>query len=218
MRCFSLLPFLLQSRRAKLIYLHRRRDTKIVPILVGSISTSKERSFGALLAPYLADPSTLFIISSDFCHWGSRFRYTHYQPPHSSDLGEGKSLTPSSVGSVVPDGDIWKGIEKLDKLGMDTIAFSVSPASDAGGGTNTDRTPSTAHQDFAAYLKATKNSICGRHPIGVLLGALSTLEKDEEWRKSGMRCEWVRYEQSSPVRSLRDSSVSYASAFVAQGV
>lgn len=33
---------------------------------------------GALLAPYLDDPSNLFVISSDFCHWGSRFSYTFY--------------------------------------------------------------------------------------------------------------------------------------------
>jgi hypothetical protein len=37
-----------------------------------------EARYGALLAPYIADPFNLFIISSDFCHWGSRFSYTHY--------------------------------------------------------------------------------------------------------------------------------------------
>lgn len=35
-----------------------------------------EARYGQLLAPYLADPSNLFIISSDFCHWGSRFKFT----------------------------------------------------------------------------------------------------------------------------------------------
>ena len=24
------------------------------------------------------DPSVCFVISSDFCHWGDRFHYTHY--------------------------------------------------------------------------------------------------------------------------------------------
>ena len=24
------------------------------------------------------DPSVCFVISSDFCHWGSRFNFTHY--------------------------------------------------------------------------------------------------------------------------------------------
>ena len=27
---------------------------------------------------YLADPTNLFIISSDFCHWGERFHYQYY--------------------------------------------------------------------------------------------------------------------------------------------
>ncbi|GAA5891600.1 hypothetical protein JCM6882_004525 [Rhodosporidiobolus microsporus] len=188
------------------------RDIQIVPILVGSISTTSEQKYGALLAPYLADPSTFFVISSDFCHWGSRFRYTHYHPPASTTLSDGKSLTSSNFSSAVPDGDVWRGIEKLDKLGMETISFSLSSASDSA-----DKPPSTAHQQFASYLKATKNTICGRHPIGVLLGALSELEKDEQWKSRGMRCEWVRYEQSSQVKKLADSSVSYASAFVAVG-
>ncbi|GAA5837358.1 hypothetical protein JCM11251_004976 [Rhodosporidiobolus azoricus] len=186
------------------------RDIEIVPILVGSISTSSEQKYGALLAPYLADPSTFFVVSSDFCHWGSRFRYTHYHPPSSSNLSDGKSLTSSNFASGVPDGQVWRGIEALDKLGMDTISFSFSSSS-------ADKTPSTAHKQFASYLKATKNTICGRHPIGVLLGALSELEKDDEWKSRGMRCEWVRYEQSSQVNRMADSSVSYASAFVALG-
>ncbi|GAA5822378.1 hypothetical protein JCM3770_002370 [Rhodotorula araucariae] len=197
------------------------RDIKVVPILVGSISTASEKSFGALLAPYLADPATLFVISSDFCHWGSRFRYTHYHPPTSSDPTAGKALTAGNFAQTVPDGEAWRGIERLDKLGMETIAFSLAPSSTRNGGNNPatedDKPPSAAHDQFAAYLKATRNTICGRHPIGVLLGALSALEHDEAWVRSGVRCEWVRYEQSSRVRNVGDSSVSYASAFVAVG-
>lgn len=39
------------------------------------------------------------------------------------------------------------------------------------------RTAADAQREFAAYLKETRNTICGRHPIGVLLGALSALEQ-----------------------------------------
>lgn len=45
---------------------------------MGSLSPEKEALYGRLLAPYMADPQTLFVISSDFCHWGQRFRYTYY--------------------------------------------------------------------------------------------------------------------------------------------
>lgn len=50
----------------------------IVPIMVGSLSVDSEALYGEILAPYLADPQNLFVISSDFCHWGQRFRYTYY--------------------------------------------------------------------------------------------------------------------------------------------
>ncbi len=45
-------------------------EFSIVPVLVGALSESKEQEYGKLLSKYLADPSNLFIISSDFCHWG----------------------------------------------------------------------------------------------------------------------------------------------------
>ena len=204
------------------------RDIKLVPILVGSISTSSEKTFGALLAPYLADPHTLFVISSDFCHWGTRFRYTHYHPPGSDDLAAGSTLTSRNFAEKTAaaggggGGPVWKGIEKLDHLGMEAIAFG------GGGGTQDDdheqkvktakdkKSAAQAHDEFAAYLRQTKNTICGRHPIGVLLGALAALEASQSGPQApSMRCEWVRYEQSSHVEHLSDSSVSYASAFVA---
>uniref|UniRef100_A0A8C5ECC2 Protein MEMO1 n=1 Tax=Gouania willdenowi TaxID=441366 RepID=A0A8C5ECC2_GOUWI len=45
-------------------------EFSIVPVLVGALSESKEQEYGKLLSKYLADPSNLFIVSSDFCHWG----------------------------------------------------------------------------------------------------------------------------------------------------
>lgn len=62
--------------------------------MVGSLAPEVEQMYGEIFAKYLADPQNLFVISSDFCHWGSRFRYTYYE----------KSAGP-----------IWKSIEKLDK-------------------------------------------------------------------------------------------------------
>ena len=46
------------------------------------------------------DPKTLFVISSDFCHWGQRFGYTFYD----------KSK-----------GQIWESTEFLDKKAMEII-------------------------------------------------------------------------------------------------
>jgi AmmeMemoRadiSam system protein B len=41
----------------------------LVPIMVGGTNASKEKEYGRLLAPYVANPENLFIVSSDFCHW-----------------------------------------------------------------------------------------------------------------------------------------------------
>lgn len=45
------------------------KNVKIVPIVVGSISSAQEKTYGALLKPYLEDPQNAFVISTDFCHW-----------------------------------------------------------------------------------------------------------------------------------------------------
>ena len=46
-----------------------KKPIQIVPILVGALNETTERSYGKLLAPYLNDPENLFVVSSDFCHW-----------------------------------------------------------------------------------------------------------------------------------------------------
>ena len=45
---------------------------------MGSTDHQSEKIYGQLFAKYLEREENLFVISSDFCHWGKRFRYTHY--------------------------------------------------------------------------------------------------------------------------------------------
>lgn len=40
------------------------------------MSNQQEEEYSSLFAPFLSDSSCLFVISSDFCHWGKRFNYT----------------------------------------------------------------------------------------------------------------------------------------------
>ncbi|KAJ7487653.1 MEMO1 family [Mycena galericulata] len=175
------------------------QEIALVPIMVGAISKESEAAFGALLAPYLAREDTFCVVSSDFCHWGTRFSYTFYYPaPAPSDA---PAVRLSSAQKPQPTHPIHSSIRRLDHEAMDvlTLPASSSTASSAG----------ETHAAFAEYLARTKNTICGRHPIGVLLGALAALEPE---RKAELK--WVRYEQSSECLSVRDSSVSYASAWV----
>ncbi|KAK8513546.1 hypothetical protein V6N12_052724 [Hibiscus sabdariffa] len=51
---------------------------KVIPILVGALSAESEAMYGKLLAKYIDDAQNFFSVSSDFCHWGSRFNYKHY--------------------------------------------------------------------------------------------------------------------------------------------
>jgi predicted class III extradiol MEMO1 family dioxygenase len=51
---------------------------KIVPILVGAVSAENEAMYGQILAQFVDDPTNFFSISSDFCHWGSRYVLLSY--------------------------------------------------------------------------------------------------------------------------------------------
>lgn len=143
---------------------------KVLPIMCGSISTSQEAEFGKLLAPIVARPNVLCVVSTDFCHWGSRFQFQPVGPSSSSM-------------------EIFNYIRELDHEGMKHIELE-----DPGA--------------FAKYLKQTRNTICGRHAIAVWLNAVHANNPTQEV----LEISFVKYDQSSQVRSMRESSVSYASA------
>ncbi|KAJ2740820.1 hypothetical protein GGI20_005599 [Coemansia sp. BCRC 34301] len=174
------------------IFEHCIDEIKLVPILVGNLSFEQEQVFGSLLAEYLESEENLFVVSSDFCHWGSRFRYTWYR--------ESDDARPVQLGrkraSCTQATPIWKSIERLDLDGMRAIAR-------------------LDHAGFRQYLDQTENTICGRHPIGVLLGAIAHLFPEPARNTSnGPQLQFVKYAQSSKVNESSDSSVSYASAYL----
>lgn len=106
---------------------------------------------------------------------------------------------PSTIGTF----PIHASIEALDREALGILTLSGPGLSATAA--------KKCHQEFSDYLVRTKNTICGRHPIGVLIGALGSGEicggKDMIWK-------WVRYAQSSQCYNVNDSSVSYASAYV----
>lgn len=161
----------------------------IVPILVGDNSGAREKEFGTLLGPYFRDPENAFVVSSDFCHWGTRFSYTAYV--HEADkLGELRTLSRRDASTPTP---IHEGIRILDQLAMDAVA-------------------SGKHDEFVGNLRVTKNTVCGRHPIGVTMAALEVVAGGDVAENKG-KFTFLRYERSSLVTSVSDSSVSYASAY-----
>lgn len=72
------LPFVAHVMR------EQQQQYTVVPIMIGSPSQKSAQAYAETLLPYFTDPANLFIISSDFCHWGSRFRYQ----PYNADKGD----------------------------------------------------------------------------------------------------------------------------------
>lgn len=75
--------------------LNTDKDIKIVPLMVGQLPADDYREYAKTLVPYFKDERTLFCISSDFCHWGQRFKYQHKFDEFQEE-------------------EIFKSIEKLD--------------------------------------------------------------------------------------------------------
>lgn len=148
----------------------------IVPLLVGSLKPEQQATYGQVLAKYLAEPGTVFVISSDFCHWGYRFAYQFYHSPW---------------------GPIYSSIERIDKLGMKAIkSFNLV--------------------QYNEYLRKYNNTICGKHPIAVLLSAVEHLNEQSKADPTVpcFKIKFLKYAQSSQCLGMDDSSVSYTTGVV----
>jgi len=129
---------------------------------------------------------------------GTRFSYTYYYPePPPSETPALRLSRSAPSPPQLSTHPIHASISALDHEAMEILTIPPSTAT-------------KAHDEFQSYLARTKNTICGRHPIGVLLGAIKALEQEDGVAK----LRFVRYEQSSQCFGIRDSSVSYASAYV----
>jgi len=148
----------------------------VLPIMCGSISNSKESSYGKLLAEIVSRPDVVSIISTDFCHWGGRFSYQPTSSVRNNNATE-----------------IFEFIQNLDKRGMEHISMQQPGA-------------------FAKYIKETQNTICGRHAIQIWLNSVVHSKSNGYDRDTTLDVEFIKYSQSSQVRNMRESSVSYASA------
>ncbi|KAI4126433.1 MAG: hypothetical protein LQ347_004973 [Umbilicaria vellea] len=164
----------------------------LIPVLVGNTSGATERSYGTIFADYLACLDSVFIVSSDFCHWGSRFNYTYYLPSDAPNVGDGRSLNSRDKPPTSPP--IHESIARIDQSAMDAIS-------------------SGSHDNFLQDLRATGNTVCGRHPIGIVMAALEHLRYPGKVEDGIGRFTFVRYERSSDCVKVGDSSVSYASAW-----
>lgn len=193
----------------------------LVPIMVGNTNSATEAAFGKLLAPYIADESNAFVISSDFCHWGSRFGYTYYIPtaprPAVSPLAlpngvYSVQMSPPSVNNTHSDTFLGTGTSLRSTMTLFKTAPRIYESI-----AHADRACMCAiatgkHEEFLRVLRDTGNTVCGRHPIGVFMAGVEEVGRNSP-DEGKRRFKFVRYERSSNAESVRDSSVSYVSAF-----
>ncbi|KPM40631.1 hypothetical protein AK830_g5950 [Neonectria ditissima] len=163
---------------------------KIIPLLIGSTDGNSEKAIGRVLLPYIMDPANAFIISSDFCHWGDKnFGYSVYSPTSNlSDLVRLRRWDPKPWG--LP---IHETIRAVDEAAMDAVE-------------------SGDHAAFLHTLRKTQNTVCGRHPIGVMMAALELLGEQPGYEGKG-RFKVIQYQRSTLVQEPDDFSVSYVSAY-----
>ncbi|KIV95294.1 AmmeMemoRadiSam system protein B [Exophiala mesophila] len=209
----------------------------LVPIMVGGTNPTTEAALGKLLAPYIADKANAFVISSDFCHWGSRFGYTYYLPdapsPALSPLTLPNGVRGTQQSSSTPEREDQETTHKLHTLGQGHDLRSNSKISKTGPQiyesiAHADRACMCAiatgeHSEFLRVLQETGNTVCGRHPIGVFMAGVEEVKRLKQHEEAGGggegldsefgRFRFMRYERSSDAESYRDSSVSYVSAF-----
>jgi len=89
---------------------------------------------------------------------------------------------------------IYESIARLDKMAFDAIE---------GG----------KHDEFVDIIDQTENTVCGRHPIGVVMAAIERLRSQGTIKDGEGRFKFVTYERNEDVENVKGSSVSYASAY-----
>ncbi|KAK5064516.1 hypothetical protein LTR84_000349 [Exophiala bonariae] len=202
----------------------------LVPIMVGGTNPATEAALGKLLAPYIADETCAFVISSDFCHWGSRFGYTYYLPDAPSPALSPLMLPNGVRGEFTTAKEtVNEDIHKTPTLGQGQELRSNTKIPRSGPQifesiAHADRACMCAiatgqHSEFLRVLRETGNTVCGRHPIGVFMAGVEEVERQnaakstDENKSTQGRFQFTRYERSSDAESVKDSSVSYVSAF-----
>ena len=184
------LPYIYKALQRSPAFKSPAEFPKLIPVLVGNTNSRKEEEYGKIFSNYLRDPTSVFVISSDFCHWGLRFQYTRYLAQGGPT--DGVDLMPESTPTEVMDPKIYQSIAMLDERCMSAIGTG-------------------SYETFQRELRKTQNTICGRHPIGIIMCAIEFLREQEVLGEKAGRFKWLRYERSEDIVGIRQSSVSYVS-------
>ena len=149
-------------------YIFQDRKFTILPMVIGHGDFAQNKELAKCLYDLYEDPKTLFVISSDFCHWGRDFRYTYYNNKFKT---------------------VWESTQDLDNQALNIISEMDS-------------------KKFDNYINNTKNTICGRNPITIILSIIEEYQKKHKDKK--ITFDKAGYAQSDKVMNMNGRSVSYA--------
>ncbi|KAI5962301.1 uncharacterized protein KGF55_003377 [Candida pseudojiufengensis] len=169
-------------------YAEKSKDLpKIIPILISGLDSNSQKHLVDALSPYIGNEENHFVISSDFCHWGSRFGYTKVLSNKNATF-DTLEQNLVSINQKPKEFEIYKSIELLDKIALKIATKGSS-------------------KKWIEYINTTGNTICGQKPVSIILQLLEKYGSKEGFN-------WIGYSQSNHATSSRDSSVSYASGYV----
>jgi len=126
----------------------RLGDFKLIPVVLGEVSGSEYAEIAQTLKPYVGK-DTLLVASSDFTHFGWRFRY----PPGNAAIRSNLQKIGWKFDYPPHGENVRENLKKLDLGAVDLILQK-----DAAG--------------LVEYQRNTGATICGRKPIAVLLNML----------------------------------------------
>jgi hypothetical protein len=166
-------------------------------------------------------PCVWWVFCRDFCHWGQRFDFVRYDEQAGSVSQSIEALDKEGM-SIIEHQDGERACMPLTDCAYTSCTHTHTHTHDmvmpsrhvlAGVVCLAAHTPCAAAgcaaAGFGAYIDATRNTICGRHPISVLLHAM-------HFAKTRFRTRFTHYAQvgssSSAIDCLASSVMPSASS------
>jgi MEMO1 family protein len=137
-------------------------DIPIIPMICGFINNPQAKNIAEKLQKYWNDDNNLWVISSDFTHYGRNFNYTPFTD------------------------NIKDNLSKLDNDAIKEI-LELNP------------------ELFNDYLEKTGVTICGKHPISIMLYLAKYYSKD-----NNLKTKLIEYTTSGDLTGDYHHCVSYA--------
>lgn len=169
--------------------------------MVGALTAENEAMYGRILAKYVDDPKNFFSVSSDFCHWGSRYvpqiqSFLFWSCTFSFVISCSSlsmyQIYMNNTSAVAHDcscksSHILIFIYRFEYMYYDRKHGAIYKSIEALDWMGMDIIERGDPDAFEQYLLEYDNTICGRNPISVYLHvsiSVFFLPQWEYWKRS----------------------------------